>query len=196
MNFLAHAYLSFDHHHLIVGNMTSDFLKGSARYNYPASIQNGIELHRRIDAYTDAHLQIKEAKKFFKKDYRLYSGPIVDILFDHYLANDESIFNEASLKDFTLNIYNVLEDNVTALPHNFIPVLTYMKKENWLFNYRYKSGMEKSLRGLIRRSSFLSESETAYRLFEENYTGLQECYNLFIDDVKQFAKHQINELVT
>src|SRR4051812_26110944 len=83
MNFLAHAYLSFGRADILTGNLISDFVKGKAQYTYPEQIQKGIRLHRAIDTFTDTHDATKEAMHFFKTPYRLYSGPIVDILYDH-----------------------------------------------------------------------------------------------------------------
>jgi acyl carrier protein phosphodiesterase len=70
-----------------------------------------------------------------------------------------------------------------------------MSAEDWLFHYRYTSGMQKSLRGLIRRAAYLSESDTAYQLFLDNYNALEGYYHEFFPDVKQFAKQRFNELL-
>jgi acyl carrier protein phosphodiesterase len=67
MNFLAHAYLSFDRKEILVGNMISDFVKGKAQYDFIEGIQDGIKLHRSIDAYTDAHPLIAEAKAILRQ---------------------------------------------------------------------------------------------------------------------------------
>ena len=49
MNYLAHAFLSFDDPELLVGNMISDFVKGKQKFGYPSGIQEGIALHRAIE---------------------------------------------------------------------------------------------------------------------------------------------------
>ncbi len=100
MNFLAHAYLSFDHPEILVGNMISDFVKGNARFQYAEAIQQGITLHRRIDCFTDGHEATKNMKDFFREYYRLYSGPITDILYDHFLANDAEFFRTIHFLNF------------------------------------------------------------------------------------------------
>src|SRR5438067_10505612 len=133
MNFLAHAYLSFEHPQILVGNMISDFVKGSSKFSYSADIQKGISLHREIDQFTDFHPATQKAKTIFRQDYRLYSAPIIDILYDHFLANDETIFSEGTLKEFTSSTYNSLELFTAQLPERFARVLTYMKTEDWLF---------------------------------------------------------------
>src|SRR5438128_2160817 len=145
MNFLAHAYLSFGDPEILAGNMISDFVKGSIRFGFSGKIQKGIMLHREIDEFTDLHRATKKAKEFFRPDYRLYSGAIMDVLYDHFLANDETNFTDETLKTFTLASYRQLEDQALQLPARFVQVFMYMKAENWLYNYRSKEGIRKSL---------------------------------------------------
>jgi acyl carrier protein phosphodiesterase len=195
MNFLAHAYLSFGDAEILAGNMISDFVKGSSRFMFSGKIQKGIMLHREIDEFTDAHPATKKAKEFFRPHYRLYSGAIMDVLYDHFLANDETNFTDEGLKEFTLASYRQLENPAFHLPGRFLQVFEYMKAENWLYNYRQKEGIRKSLYGLVRRAKYLSESDTAYNLFIQHYVSLLECYQDFFPDVKQFAKEKFSALI-
>jgi acyl carrier protein phosphodiesterase len=162
---------------------------------FNGNIQKGMVLHRAIDDFTDRHPATKRAMEVFKPAYRLYSGPIMDILFDYFLANDESLFDDTSLKAFAKNIYSVLENNSVHLPSRFLQVLTYMKADDWLYNYKYPQGMRRSLNGLVRRATFINDSDTAYHLFLEQEQFLNECYGEFFKDVKLFAKEKFQELV-
>lgn len=194
MNFLAHAYLSFGEKEILVGNMISDFVKGKTQYDFIPGIRKGIVLHRMIDNFTDTHFAVKQAKEFFRKDYRLYSSPIIDILFDHFLANDSTYFTPTALSNFTHTVYQTLDEYAAHLPLRFVAVFSYMKTEDWLFNYQYKHGIEKTVRGLVRRSSFLEDSTTAIALFNEHYVSLQEYYLQFFEDVKIYTKQQLSLL--
>ena len=80
MNFLAHTFLSFTDEQ-IVGNMIGDFIKNKNRQNLSEEIQQGITLHRAIDAFTDLHPKVLEAKTVFQPIVRLYSGAFVDVVF-------------------------------------------------------------------------------------------------------------------
>ena len=100
MNYLAHAYLSFDNSEILVGNMISDFVKGKKKFGYPLAIQQGIMLHRMIDTFTDAHPATKSAITFFKPVVGAYAGAFVDVVYDHFLATDETEFPADSLADF------------------------------------------------------------------------------------------------
>jgi acyl carrier protein phosphodiesterase len=195
MNYLGHAYLSFNSPPILVGNMISDFVKGKGKFVFNGNIQKGMVLHRAIDDFTDRHPATKRAMEVFKPAYRLYSAPIMDILFDYFLANDESLFDDTSLKAFAKNIYSVLENNSVHLPSRFLQVLTYMKADDWLYNYKYPQGMRRSLNGLVRRATFINDSDTAYHLFLEQEQFLNECYGEFFKDVKLFAKEKFQELV-
>ena len=193
MNYLAHAYLSFGQPEIIVGNLISDFVKGKKKFDYPNGIQNGIALHRAIDTFTDTHSATKEAKEVFRPHYRLYAGAFIDVVYDHFLANDKNEFNETLLFSFSQSVYSILEENKQWLPERFGKMFHYMKVQNWLFHYRMIEGTEKSFGGLVRRSAYLKESETACNLFEQYYQLLQHCYRLFWVDMKPFAEAQLQQ---
>jgi acyl carrier protein phosphodiesterase len=190
MNYLAHAYLSFNEPEILVGNLISDFVKGKKKFEYSPGIQRGIALHREIDNFTDTHGAIKTAKEIFRPFYRLYAGAFVDVVFDHYLANDKAEFKEESLADFSENSYRLVEPFILQTPERFQKMFPNMKQQNWLNNYRYKWGIAQSLAGVVRRSAYLAESDTAFALFEENYRLLQHCYDDFFPLLKKFVIRQ------
>src|ERR1700722_4659515 len=157
MNYLAHAYLSFEITDITVGNMISDFVKGKQKLDYPLAIQQGITLHRAIDSFTDSHAVTRQAKSFFKEAYGLYAGPLVDVVYDHFLANDPLRFPEtgsgeasggprapaganegaagAGLKVFAQKTYEQLGTREALLPERFGRFFHHMRAQDWLFNY-------------------------------------------------------------
>lgn len=194
MNYLAHAYLSFQQKNILVGNMISDFVKGRKKLDYTPEIQDGINLHRLIDSFTDTHPATKEAKEIFRPVYRLYSGPFVDVIYDHFLAIDEGEFTGQSLIEFTETTYDILDEYTDVFPEPFKNLYPYMKAQNWLYNYRYNQGIQKSLGGVVRRSTYLTESDSAYNMFIENYEYLKYLYHNFFPGVKNLSLEFLNEL--
>ena len=187
MNYLAHAYLSFDDKEILAGNVISDFVKGKKQFEYPSPIHAGIRLHRLIDDFTDQHAATREAKEFFRPDYRLYSGAFIDVVYDHFLATDETEFTDSSLLAFSAKVYDSLEYNRKWLPDPFAAMFPFMRSQNWLFNYRSIWGIERSFNGIARRAAYLHESDTAFGLFTKHYQPLQQCYRHFWKDVKPYA---------
>src|SRR5436190_842749 len=87
MNFLAHLYLSGDDADVMTGNFIGDFVRGrNLAEQFGEKIARGIELHRAIDAFTDHHSVVKQSKTRLRPKYGHYSGVIVDIFYDHFLA--------------------------------------------------------------------------------------------------------------
>jgi len=196
MNFLAHAHLSFNNPHILVGNMISDFVKGKSQFDYPDTIHKGIQLHRAIDNFTDTHEATQKIKLFFKPQYRLYSGAFTDIVYDYFLANDNAAFaSEEDLKQFAASVYKTLQINFILLPPAFQKMLPEMIKHNWLYNYKNKWGIEKSFAGLVKRARYLTESDIAFELFNEHNEAMKSYYHVFYPDLKKFAAHQLQQLL-
>ena len=196
MNYLAHAYLSFNNTDLLAGNMISDYIKGKKQFDYPPAIQNGIKLHRAIDDFTDNHAATFEIKKFFKPAYRLYAGAFADVTYDYFLANDTNQFaTPEELKKFTQNTYQSLQLQSEYFPQKFANMFPYMQEQDWLYNYRFNEGMQKSFGGLARRAKYIEETDTAYQIFLDNKIDIQHWYEIFIPDVKFFTVNKIEQLL-
>lgn len=196
MNYLAHAYLSFNNPEILAGNMISDYIKGKKQFDYPPAVQKGIKLHRAIDNFTDTHAATQELKSFFRPQYRLYSGAFADVVYDHFLANDTQQFStEKDLQQFAAGTYHLLDGFTDIFPPAFQKIFPYMKQYDWLSNYRHTWGIEKSFGGVVRRAAYLTESEKAFEIFNTHYAAMQVCYNAFFPDIKKYSFNQSGELL-
>lgn len=195
MNYLAHAYLSFNQPHLLSGNMISDFIKGKKQFDFDPPIQQGIKLHRAIDHFTDTHPLVKEMKLPFKEKYGLYAGAFTDIVCDYFLANDTHEFStHEQLAAFANETYGSLEDQLHLLPETFQRIFVYMKQYNWLYNYRQATSIQKSFAGIVNRAKYMNDSITAYHIFTENIGYFQPLYNEFFPLLKSHALLTIENL--
>jgi acyl carrier protein phosphodiesterase len=192
MNYLGHAFLSFGDSDILTGNMIADHVKGKAALGqFPEGIRRGIILHRQIDERADTHPATMRAKLLFREHYGLYAGPIMDTLYDHFLANDPKYFaGENALRGFSQNVYSQLEGNEQYFPLKFAAYFAHMKQHDWLYNYRTVKGMERSLSGLAKRALYMAPIDKAYEIFISSYYQLNQCYYEFIDDVISFVKNE------
>lgn len=196
MNYLAHAFLSFNNDDILTGNMISDFVKGKTKFDYPSQIQKGIYLHRQIDSFTDSHAVTAKAKEFFRPQYRLYSGAFIDIVYDHFLALDTKQFEEyGGLENFTQITYQRLDKKTFFFPLLFQKMFPYMQSQNWLYNYRLKDGMRKSFGGLVHRAAYLYESDIAFKIFNDHYKELEDCYIDFFPELKDYTFKSLSNLL-
>lgn len=89
--------------------MLGDVARGADLSAYPADIEKGIRLHRKIDAATDRHPLSISARETFGPGRRRYAGIVMDLVCDHLLASDWSRYSDEALPDFCLRAATEIE---------------------------------------------------------------------------------------
>lgn len=183
MNFLAHLFLSGENEDIIFGNFIADAVKGKAMYDYSEDIQDGIRLHREIDKYTDHHPVFLESKKRLQPTYSKFSGVIVDLYYDHFLARLWDDYSEQELNSFVSDSYALLIRNFKLLPPRSKRLLPFMITQNWLVGYKNLYSMKRVFLGMSRRTSFNSGMENAIEDLQKDYTAYEDEFNTFFPDI-------------
>ncbi|MFC2151209.1 ACP phosphodiesterase [Bacteroidota bacterium] len=188
MNFLAHIYLSGDVDEVKIGNFIGDYVKGSAFHIYPENIRKGILLHRFIDSFTDKSTHTIDAKQLFAPKYRKYSGIVVDIIYDHFLASDWSKYSFVPFEEFIADFHEILIRNNDMLPkevQNFIPKLIENER---LYSYREIGGIWSVLKTMPKYTSLPDHTDFAIETLKNNYEFLKRNFFLFFTDIIYYIK--------
>ena len=188
MNYLAHILLSGTNPDVMIGNFIADSIKGSKYDTYPLGIQKGILLHRQIDSTTDAHPAFRKSTKRLHKNYGHYSGIIVDIFYDHFLAKNWSDYSDIPLADYIQSFYKLLRDNFDVLPENIQKMTPIMMDGNWLLIYAELEGIDRVLAGMNRRTKNRSGMDTAGQELKEFYTLFEADFKLVMNDLQTLSK--------
>ena len=191
MNFLAHIYLSGDSDLVTIGNFMADGIKGKEYRKYRRDLQIGILLHREIDTYTDAHPTVRKSTKRLHEKYSHYSGVIVDILYDHFLAKNWKSYCDVPLDKYVEHFYDSLEDNFDILPLRIQKMMPYMITNNWLLSYASVEGIAKVLEGMNRRTHNRSQMNLAVNELEEFYEEFEKEFTSFFEELITFAKEKL-----
>jgi len=194
MNFLAHIYLSGDNEMVVLGNFMADGIHGEAYKKYPEDIQKGILLHREIDTFTDVHPVVRQSTKRLHKNYGHYSGVIVDIMYDHFLAKNWEMFSKLPLDVFVANFYKILDRNFDVLTARVKRMMPYMIAENWLLNYSKIEGIQQVLDGMNRRTENKSKMNEATKELSIFYSEFEAEFMLFFEDLIHFSKEKLIEI--
>lgn len=192
MNILAHAYLSGTDEGLIIGNFIADFIKGNPehpRHGLSAEVQRGIWLHRQIDQFTDSHPIIEEMRIVVRPRCHKYAGAAIDVFLDHYLAIRFFEIARQPLSEFVSGFYDFLKNHRNQLPEPAWRMAGYMMQHDWLMNYRFLEGIDRSLKGLSRRTAFPSNLDTAIEDLKENYTSFGDHFDRFFPDLQQHVRN-------
>ncbi len=193
MNFLAHAVLSFENPEIMVGNFIADFIKGNDYINYSEPVRKGILLHREIDNFTDQHPQVQLSKRRLYDSYHHYSGVIVDMYYDHFLAANFFKFHTEPLESFTQFVYKTVGQHRDQIPEKANNILHYMSRRNWLLAYAQIQGVEQALKGMARRTKFRSSMELAGANLRSDYKSFYTEFMTFFPKVMAFAKEEIQQ---
>ena len=185
MNYLAHLYLSGNNADLLLGNFIADHLKGEDRKrHYPQSIKQGIQLHRSIDTYTDAHTVVAESKNRVRAQFGKYAPVIVDVFYDHFLAANWQQYHEKPLQEYAQQTYSLLQNRFDELPAGAQYMLPHMRQHDWLSGYAHIAGIERVMSGMSRRSRFESRMHEAPALLESAYPAFEAEFNRFFPDLQ------------
>lgn len=194
MNFLAHIFLSGDNELVTIGNFIADGIKGNDYKKFPAEIQTGILLHRNIDTFTDAHKTVRLSTKRLHNKYGHYSGVIVDILYDHFLAKNWERYCDVPLGIYADNFYASLEKHYEILPQRIRKMMPHMLADNWLLSYASIEGITKVLEGMNRRTKNRSGMNMAVNELELFYNDFEAEFTQFFHELSLFAKKRLEEI--
>lgn len=190
MNYLAHSFLSYQKPDLIIGNFIADSIQGNRFEGLTEGIIKGITLHRKIDVFTDSHPVFLTSKRRFSKEFDKYSGVLMDIFYDHYLAKNFSLYSPLSLQQHADNIYDLLKENYDYLPDHAKRFYGYMTDRNILFQYSSLTSIETVLKHLSNRIKNRFELQLAIPLLKKDYTEIEQEFFIFFDDLQAFCKTQ------
>ena len=190
MNYLAHLHLSGESEKMLVGNFIGDYIKGNKYLLYEDEIARGILLHRHIDSFTDAHPLQREARLLFRPEFGLYSGIVVDFIYDHFLARNWDHYSPLRLPVFAKRVHAILLSHFSSLPlrvQGFLPFLIQHKR---LVSYASVDGIIQSLKIMGKHSSLPSKSEEVERILLENYTELEINFEAFFTELLDFVSEK------
>jgi len=194
MNFLAHTHLSPDNDDIIFGNFIADAVKGKSYLKYRNDIILGILLHRRIDVFTDRHPIVKNSKSIIREHFGKYSGIVVDIYYDHFLARNWEHYHYDELSKFSTKVYFILAQRFLLLPTRVRRMLPFLIAQNWLSGYANLNDLQRVFNGMDRRTNYISGMGKAVEVLEENYELLYSDFKDFYRELEFYSKEVLLEL--
>ncbi len=194
MNWLAHLFLSQPKFEDRLGNILPDLVKGKNRYNLSPCFDRGIKCHLLVDSFTDRHSIVKRSKKRIIPQHTKYSGILVDVFYDYFLAKNWDHYSQVSLSIFNKEVYESFANNLDKIPAT--KRIKHMIDEDLLGSYYYLSGIEKALTRIKKRLSPKHSNnfivDRAIRQLEESCDDFNEDFNIFFPELIEYVKCQKN----
>lgn len=194
MNFLAHIYLSGNNDLIKIGNFMADGIRGNDYLHFPEDVKKGILLHRQIDTFTDAHPIYRQSKHRFHQKYGHYSGVIMDILYDHFLAKNWDRYSDEKLETYVARFYQSLQSNYDLLTEKTRKMMPYMIEKNWLVSYATIPGIEVILFQMDHRTKHRAHMQEAIKELQEFYAELEQEFSTFFGELQDFSRQKLLSL--
>jgi acyl carrier protein phosphodiesterase len=190
MNYLAHFFLASRQGNARLGGFLADFVRGDDKQRYSKEIQFEIHIHKLIDAYTDSHPVVLGAKKLVEEKKRRYMGIVLDVFYDHKLAQNWDTYSNVSLSEFTQQTYQLLQENHTLLPKTVREFVPFLIQEDWLATYKELPGFAKTIRRLSRRLSKGDMLVNCISDVEEHYPAFSAGFDEFFPQLIEYVQAQ------
>lgn len=192
MNYLAHLHLAAHTHSSLTGNLLGDFVKGPLPSSLGPVFDEGIWLHRKIDAFTDGHPEHRAAVARFEAPWRRFGGILVDMLYDHWLCLHWSRFSSAPQPDFLRQSYGRLLADGALLPEGLPLPLKRMAQQDWIASYHQREGLSRALNGIghrLRRPLPLGEALAT--LNADQWQAGEQGFLRFYPELMRFSEQQL-----
>lgn len=188
MNHLAHLFLAQPGEDSLIGNIAGDFVKGPLHDRFTPGIRAGIQAHRAIDAFTDAHPSVAAFRRVLIPEHGHYARVIADVFFDHFLALTFEEWSGETLEAFVARTFAILDRRIDELPGRLRVVYPYMRDDGWLFSYREIDGIRTALFHLSRRIARPVRLDESVHHLTDSRAELEARFRVFFPDVVAFAR--------
>jgi acyl carrier protein phosphodiesterase len=186
--------LAQDKPYLEAGAFLGDYVKGRLHGEFHHEIEDGIRLHRKIDAFTDQHSAVRKCCDRFDPEVRRYAPIMLDIFFDHLLAKNWQRFHKEPLEDFSERVFANLDACRDLLPEKVAETADRMRKHDVLNSYADETFMLPVLSSLSRRLKRRNPVADGFHQFQRNEVKIREDFESFFPEVMDFATRTANSL--
>jgi len=188
MNYLAHSYLSCNSEELLIGNLVTDLIAKKDELHYSEAIRDGINLHRKIDDYTDNHRLVRKSLDLIRPSQGKYAPVVLDILWDYFLCKNWSVYSSEDLQDFSNGVYKILQKNYDSIQEKVVIRFTSMISHNFLMSCASKQALKHTFGHLNKRVRFVANFEEAAEIVTTYEKELNSNFTLFFSEMLAYVE--------
>lgn len=191
VNFLAHSLFGFDNPELIAGQFCGDFVRGSDLSHFPEGVEQGIRLHRHLDRFTDKHASLIPVRQSMPDVPRRFAGIVVDVMFDHYLAQRWKQVSTVTLDEHAKSVVHALYQHESHLPDRLQRFTRLLEREHILQNNVHLASIELTLARIARRSEKFSVLALDKAQLAPLRDRLEKPFDVFFPELQTSAENYI-----
>lgn len=194
MNWLAHIFVSDNAIDYQLGNLLADPLKGRSWQGASRQLENGLKMHGRIDAFTDANIFFRKSKsRLGSKGY--LKGVIVDVAYDHCLIRNWNRYSKIELDCFINRFHEQAGAAIERYPANASRFVKRLIDYGVLTSYGSFNGLETAFERIDSRLSgrmLARESAVEYLpVLKKEIVAIEQDFLHFFPLLLEYFKSQV-----
>lgn len=196
MNHLGHLVLAVSHGQfesgLLTGGLLGDFVKGPLRGERPDDIEQGIALHRAIDAFSNRLPSLQRSAQRFGPDLRRLAPVLIDLVVDHFLTRDFRAQQALPLQGFGEIVLPLIHPQREWLTPGAARLLDRLSAPEGLAAYNSMAVIERSFHYIAQRLHKGEAAPVAMARLIKDYDGFAEDFQLYFPQLRHHAATWIN----
>ncbi len=169
----------------MLGNLLGDFVKGNAQDRFPPEVFQGIMNHRMVDFFTDSNAIVSSSKKLISRPRCRLAGVIIDVVYDHFLYRNWSLYSGNEVDEFIRTVYDNLRSHAVKIPPRAELVIAKLIQEDWLSAYGTLEGIDTTFKRMSKRLRTENTLNSAVEELEGHYDVLNSHFLRFFPQVMQ-----------
>ena len=146
----------------------------------------GLQNHRAVDRFTDAHPRVRAMKRGFSPERRRFAGIALDIYFDHLLINHWQEFEQRHLESLIGDFYQRMSAGRELMPRdNMRRVTSRMIEYDWFGSYRDIDAVAESLDRVAGRIRFANRFDNAIEDLLRNQEMIRDGFIEFYPELQR-----------
>ena len=198
MNYLAHCLLAENDPQSLVGNLMADAIPRGRFDRLPPRVQRGILQHRRVDGFTDRHAVTLRSIHRLNRSWGWFGGIIMDIYYDHLLAESWDTYCPESLRDFCDHTNDILAEQMDEMPPEAQHLARRLIDLDRLYSYGTLDGIGSALTSVSERlhdrmPKLRIELQDALPELHAAHGALLEDFNEFFPQLMAFSRAWVEQ---
>lgn len=185
MNWLAHLVLSDRGGAFRIGNLLPDLVRANDLSSLPEEMLAGVQRHRLIDAYADAHPVVTRSASRFDPPLRRFGKVFADLFYDHFLATHWEDYCQVELPQFLEDFFRSVEPWRAALPPLAALRLDQIRDHGWMSQYGNIDELAQVLDRMGRRLRRPVDLCPAMAVLEAHYHEFQGDFLEFFPEIRR-----------
>ena len=152
MNYIAHAVIANDPAHFALGQLLGDFAVNQDLEGCHERLIKGVQAHRALDAFTDAHPGFIQGVKLLETDCKRYAPVVMDVYMDWILVRHwRNLVKSVLFESFLEQLYQTIAHHESELPLRMKTPAHRMRTMDWLSGFAEDDAMHRVFYFMAKR---------------------------------------------